>query len=191
MAINLIPSAVREKRQKGAVKRISFIGTFTALVGAVAVTAGVLFFKFAIKAQVTQLEKDIRSSKNSIKTFEDIELQARTIKKKASLVDKVISEEEHYSVVLEALTTSVPAEVSLTDLQITTPEKATVSGEVSNYLDLARFIRALLDEDKGGWLFTDVGVRSVGMGSGESSVKFDLEIGVDESLLRRGGTNNE
>ncbi len=183
MAINLLPEQFQERRRKAGARRLSVFGAVALLVGVVAVTVGVLAFKAVLAAEIGGLEKSIGDEKAKIVSQKEVELKALTLEKKLAATVKTLREANHYSELLSTLAGTVPGEISLLDLQLSSPTKFSLSGTAGDYVSLARFIRALVDPSRGGKIFADAGVRSVDLDSQTGGARFALELEIRKGVL--------
>ena len=182
MAISLLPHEATKKRTEEKVKRFSFLGAISLLLGVCAVSAGVFIFKATILHEVGNLETGIEVEKKKISAQKDLEIKAQTLEKKAETLEKVLLGMTHYSTLLDALNSITPSEVALLNISALSSKKASISGTASSYLGLARFVKAFDDPEKG-VIFSEVTLRSVSLETKTGQVKFSLEVKIKEEAL--------
>ena len=183
MAINLLPKQFQDRRRTAGAKRLSVVGAVALLVGVAAITAGVLAFKAVLASEIKGLEKSIGEEKAKIVSQKGVELKALTLEKKLATTVKILRGANQYSELLSTLAATIPGEISLLDLQLSSPTKFSLSGTAGDYVSLARFIKALVDPSRGGKLFSDAGVRSVDLDSQTGGARFALELEIRKGVL--------
>ncbi|MEA2020833.1 MAG: PilN domain-containing protein [Patescibacteria group bacterium] len=181
MAVNLIPRQVKEKREKSFWKKSSLWGSVAIFVGVAAVSAGIVIFKFSLQRDIKALEDNIDSEKTRITAQKDVELKMRDLSKRAKAAGKVLENANKYSRILDKVTALMPVRVSLSKMSMREAEQAQISGTARSYVDLARFIYAVQQDEE---LLTGLQLRSVNLDTQTGNVNFDLEVTVSKEALR-------
>lgn len=180
MAINLIPRKIKEDRQKSFWKQTTLWGAVAVLVGVGAVSIGVLIFRFALQRELTRLGEEIDTARSQIEAQKDVELKLRDLEQRADAVVKVLDDRVYYSRIMEKLTELLPQEVTFSRLRVSSPDAATLAGTASSYIDLARFINAVQEDQE---MMAGVQLRSVNLDSQTGQVGFDIDLVVREEAL--------
>lgn len=181
MAINLIPRKIKDAREQSFWKQTSLWGAVAFLVGVGAVSMGILVFRFSLQRELSRLEEEIEAERQQIRAQQDIELKLRDFERRADATVEILDERLYYSLLLERLTELLPEAVSFSRLQVNSPELAGLSGKAASYIDLARFIGAVQNDQE---MMEGVQLRSVNLDSQTGQVAFQLDLKVKkESLL--------
>ncbi len=180
MAINLIPRKIKEQREKSFWKETSIWGSVAVLVGVGAVSIGILVFRFSLQREISRLEDDIDAERQQIRAQQEIELKLRDLGRRADAAVEILDERVYYSSLLEKLTEILPEAVSFSRLQVNSPDLAALSGRAASYIDLARFIGAVQQDQE---MLEGVQLRSVNLDSQTGQVAFDLDLKVKKEAL--------
>ena len=181
MAINLLPEKVRRERKKGRVKQVSTFGMVAVLVGVAAISLGIFIFKLVLDREIENLEDQIENQRRRIKAREELEIKVRSLGEKVKALGDIFEKEEHYSFLLEELSSILPSEITLADLKVNSPTLAEISGTASSYVDLARFLEVAGVSE--GEVFTGAKLRSVNLDAQTGRVRFRLDLVVGKGVL--------
>lgn len=191
--IDLIPAEERLQRSKEKAKKLAFAGTLVLLGLALIASAGLFFYVGNLDKEVTALNNDIEDIKRRIQEKAPIEIAARNLDAKYTILSNIIKERTYYSVLLDELTYRSPVNVTIGSVESSTPETATLSGSATDYISLAKFLNSLNDQklasksatpkDKN--LFQEVSITSVSLDPLDSSVKFNFGLKLDPTLLKK------
>lgn len=185
--IELIPREIEEaKKEEKGLRTARLIGfgvlglSILAVVLLSSVVGGQMLLAKNLQGKIS--EKEIR-----IGELAATEEKVVALTDKNAALSQIFSERSYYSILLEALAKSVPQGITVTGLSaIQTGTKVGLSGETRSYLDLARFLKNLVDPEKGGSLFTQAGLTSVVFDPTKGTAQFVAEATVLETSLKKG-----
>ncbi len=191
--IDLIPAEERLQRSKEKAKKFALIFTLI-LFGITLIASGFLFYYIGtLDKKIMDTTASIEEVKKKIQDKSEIEVSARNLDAKYKILSSILSGRTYYSVLLDELTYRSPTNVTINSVESATPDKATLSGTATDYVSLAKFLNALSDQklasqsatpkDKN--LFKEVSITTVSLDSLNLSIKFNLGLQLDESLLKR------
>ncbi len=181
MAISLIPRQVKESREESFWKKSSLWGSIAVLVGVAAVSAGVVIFRFSLQNEISDLSESIDSEKSKIEAQRDVEIKLRDLSQRAEYAGDILGEANRYSRLLKKITVLLPDQVTLSKMGVRDADVAQISGTARSYIDLARFINSVQEDEE---LLTGLQLRSVNLDTQTGNVNFDLEVSVSEEDLR-------
>ena len=150
------------------------------MIGVAAISIGVVIFRLFLQRELSQLAEEITAERQQIESRQDIELKLRDLGNRADVVSTILSERKHYSRLLEKLTNLLPEEVNFARLQLRSLEAASLSGNAFSYIDLARFIEAIQEDEE---MLDGLQLRSVNLDAQTGRVSFDLDINIKEDSL--------
>jgi Tfp pilus assembly protein PilN len=187
-SINLIPQQEVREQQKVKIVKASTIVTVLVLVLVAAVS--VFYFKKTsdLNNELTQVNENIEQLRGNIRSMEPIEVKARNLYKKYSVLDKLFNERVAFSLLLEELRAREPEGLVVASLDIRGSE-AVLSGSGQNYNVISDFIRALVNPDFPSGnpdlkdLFSDVQLSTVSYDNSKATVNFSLNVTFREDKL--------
>lgn len=187
-SINLIPQQEVREQQKVKIVKVSTILTVLVLV----IVAGISIFYFKkttdLNNELSQVNADIEQLRGNIRSMEPIEVKARNLYKKYSVLDKLFKERVAFSLLLEELRVREPDGLVVASLDIRGTE-AVLSGNGQNYNVISDFIRALVDQDFPSGnpdlkdLFSNVQLSTVSYDNSKATVNFSLNVTFREDKL--------
>ena len=182
--ISLLPEELQEEKRKEGRKRTFNLVGIGAFSVAVLMLSGVLSYYFWVKSQVDTTRKKVAAEEEKILSLGEIERSARLVEEKADALNKIFTERNSYSILLDTLTKTTPQDISIQNFSITGVEKLSLSGTALNYVSLAKFLSAAVDAEKGGVLFSEAELTSVSLDRQTGTVKFNLNLILKEDGLR-------
>ncbi|MFZ2663995.1 MAG: PilN domain-containing protein [Patescibacteria group bacterium] len=188
--INLIPQEeVFVQKKTKAVKTSTYVA-----LGVLVLSGLISLYLFLaiknIKDQITVVDADINSLRSQISSLNQVEISARNLDKKFSILQTLFKERPRYSLLLEELKSRNPDELLVESMDVKTGQ-VTLSGVASNYIAIASFINNLMDKDFEGGnpllkdVFTSVTLNSVSLEKSTNQVKFFIVVNFDESKLKK------
>lgn len=182
--INLLPQDVKTKQREEKVKT-SLGNIFLILL---VITAVVSFLSSALLIQTTlsqnKLKDDATRAQTQIKDLGIIESEAQRLDSKVAALGQIITGRRRTSVLLEAIGTSIPQEITITNLSTLGADKLSVSGQSISYPSLSRFITSLLDPSLGGKVFSGADLTSASLDEVTGKIRFSLSLYVKEGSLK-------
>jgi len=196
--IELIPKEVRAVKTRTLLIRSLRLGGFVLLGAVVLVTVGLLAAVQAQTAALEDVQQQVAVEEAKLADLSEVEAKVTGLAAKSAVVGYVFEHRKYYSLLLEALSKSTPDGVTVTGLSVSQGDEIGLTGEVMSYTHLANFLRDLVDPEKGGSLFTEVGLASVTFNPVEGTAQFAANVtmarnglsGGWESLLGEGWESN-
>ena len=174
--IELIPKEIEAAKGQEVLLRKFRLVSFGFFFLTLLIFGGIFAYRLSLSAQLDNLKKQSASEVAKIAQYADVESKVLGLTYKSSAVDKILSQREHFSIALAAVSASQPSGLKVTGVDVTRGENtATIKGESANYVILAAFLRNLVDSGKGGKLFADVVLSSVTLNSSKSRAEFVIE----------------
>lgn len=172
--INLIPTELQQQRRVEEVRRsFNFVSLAFFIVLAV-VSLAVFAYRVKLGANLSNMEKLVKSEQGKIRDLSSLEEDARRLKTKAEAIGQIIKGQSHFSVLLDNLAESTPADVSVVNLSTIATDKIGVSGSAQSYVSLANFILTALDPNFGGKIFSGADLTSVSLDESSGRARFAL-----------------
>ncbi len=177
--INLIPKEERVQQAKTKVVKASTILSVLVLLIAAGV-GGYFYYKaYTIRIQVEELETKITNLRSDINGLSKIEIDARNLYKKSTILGSIFNSRAYYSVMLEELEVSVPSGVVLKSYGLNKDKAVAIAGLAQTYNQVQEFSNKLLERP----LFTEVTLNSVGLESSKERINFFILVTYNEELL--------
>lgn len=187
--INLIPQAEIKERQKTKVIKRSSVIAIIFLVLVLIVGGYYYYVTDTIKNQVSALDKDIELLRSDIRSLSDVEISARNLDKKYSVLETLFGNRLKYSLLLRELDNRKPEDLQIQSLDAK-PGTMNVSGVADSYIAIANFVNNLISKDFEGGLeplkevFTSVSLNSVSLEGATGKVKFFIVVGYDMEKIK-------
>jgi len=174
--IELIPKEIEAAKGQEVLLRKFRLVSFGFFFLTLLIFGGIFAFRLSLSAQLDNLKQQSASEVAKIAQYADVESKVLGLTYKSSAVDKILSQREHFSIALAAVSASQPSGLKVTGVDVTRGENtATIKGESANYVILAAFLRNLVDSGKGGKLFAEAVLSSVTLNSSKSRAEFVIE----------------
>lgn len=189
-SINLIPEAEMQEQTKTKAVKLSTILTVLVLV-CIAVISGYLVYTTSkLKEQKKLLEASVSDLRTEIQRMADVEINARNLDKKYSVLLAIFNNKQYNSALLEELAARKPAGVSIESLNTREENKLLLSATAGTYSDVAGFLNTLINTTFSGGrrglqkLFTSVSLTSVDLENNSGLIKFSVDIEFDPEVLK-------
>lgn len=177
--INLIPQEERIQQTKTKVVKFSTILAVVLLV-IVAGIGGYFYYKtYTLKKDLENLNNQISNLRGQITSLSTIEVEARNLYKKTTILQSIFDNRIYYSVLLKELDQSVPKNVVIDSFGVNKDNTVAISGSANTYNAVQDFTNKLLERD----IFTSVELNSVGLDSREEKISFFIIVTYNEDLL--------
>ncbi len=184
--IELIPREIEEARKRAVLVRSLRVLGLGLLTLTVMVTAALFSVVQAQKSSLRNIQQQVAAKKAALADLADTEIKVAGLTDKTKALIYIFDNRNYYSLLLEALSKGTPAGVSITDLTAASTGEISLTGEVLDYTSLANFLRDMVDPEKGGSLFTEVGLTSVSFNPSTGTAQFTAEAEVVKNGLRGG-----
>lgn len=182
--INLLPSELKSERRAEKVKG-SLAGLFLLILIVTAAVSVVLFgVSLNFKIRQESLKKESQSVKGKIADLAVVELEASRLESKLQAINQILAEKNQYSVLLNSISESAPAEVTITSLSTFGDERVAVSGNVQSYATLSKLITSFLDPALGGKVFKSADLTGASLDEVSGKIKFSLTLHIVTKSLR-------
>ena len=127
--------------------------------------------------KITTIPLARRSTEETvIKNFQKEELASKILKSKVLSIASIFDLRPDFADTLNQVQSLIPEGVGLTDLGVSKDFKVTVSGNARSSADLSNFLLSLIDEQKGGKIFSNVSLNAL---SGDNAGAFKFSITMD------------
>jgi len=177
--INLIPQEERVQQTKTKVVKVGTILSLIILV-IVASIGGYFYYKaYTAKEQVEALETEITNLRSDINELSKIEIDARNLFKKSTILNSIFDSRAYYSKMLEELEVSIPSGVTIKSYGLTKDTAVSIAGFAQTYNQVQEFSNRLLERP----LFIEVTLNSVGLENNKESINFFILVSFNEELL--------
>uniref|UniRef100_A0A832E0L1 PilN domain-containing protein n=1 Tax=candidate division WWE3 bacterium TaxID=2053526 RepID=A0A832E0L1_UNCKA len=181
--IELIPKEIEAAKSREARLRQIRLAGFGFFLLSFLIAGGIFAFSWSLSTQLKDLQQESAKQVAQIAQFADVESKVLGLADKSLALTEILTQRDYFSIAVEAVEASRPAELKVTGLTIQKDKTLiTINGETANYIVLAAFLQNLLDIQKGGTLFTDVGLSSVNLNSAKGTAEF-----VIEAITRKNG----
>jgi Tfp pilus assembly protein PilN len=190
-AINLIPTQEKVQQNKTKlVKMSTVVAIFIVVI--VGIVSAVLFYQVTtLKKEISDYETAIARYRDDIKGMTAIEVSARNLDSKYSALKDLLDMRTYYSVLFDETMRRKPDSVDIETFSVNSDGKITLSGEGTDYIAIADFVKALSDLNYAGAgeglaaVFTDVTLNNVNLDAQTSRANYFIGVTVNESLLKR------
>ncbi|MBN1162665.1 PilN domain-containing protein [Patescibacteria group bacterium] len=189
-SINLIPQQEKQEQQKTAIVKASTVFSIVLLVIVAGVSAYLFFEARKYQTKLGQVNDEIEDHRSKINAKKQVEIDARNLDKKYSVLEELFKNRIHYSVLLREFVLRTPAGVTINQFDVRN-KSISLSGYATSYISVADFINSLLGKSGASAssslgleeLFTAVKLNSVSLDSGNKEVKYSIAIDYDPSKL--------
>ncbi len=179
--INLLPRLKEESEQERKLKRVLTAGSPVAL-AIYGVFLILIYIYWTIQvSSVNDLKTKIVKTEEAITSQKETESLYRGAKTKIAGISLILGTHINYASVLSHIEQIIPAEISLTSLDIKENGNVEISLQAPNSAVLTAFLNALLDQNAGGKYFSHASLTSLVLsrdGSYLFSLTFQLNPGV-------------
>jgi Tfp pilus assembly protein PilN len=177
--INLIPKEERIQQTKTKVVKFSTILAVVLLV-VVAGIGGYFYYRvYNLKKELKATNTDITNLRSEITSLSTIEIEARNLYKKTTILQSIFDNRIYYSTLLKELEQSVPDKVVVDSFGVNKDNTVAISGSAETYNLVQDFTNKLLSRD----IFTSVELNSVGLDSRDGKISFFIIVSYNEDLL--------
>jgi len=177
--INLIPQEERVRQVKTKVVKASTTLSILVLV-LVAGVGGFFYYKVhTVRTQVKDLEHKITNLRSDINDLSKIEIDARNLYKKSTILGSIFDSRAYYSKMLEELEVSVPSGVTIKSYGLNKENAVAIAGLAQTYNQVQEFSNKLLERP----LFTEVTLNSVGLENNKERINFFILVAYNRELL--------
>lgn len=193
LEIDLIPQEERVKRSQERIQK--FVMVFSVVIFVLTTIASVALFLYvrSMDTKIGEAQRGIEDKKAKIAEKSAIEISARNLDAKYKVLSNILSSRTYYSILINELSLRTPKTVSLSTIDSSIPEQVNLSGVAIDYISLAKFLNSLSDpnissgsalpKDKN--LFKEVAINSVTLDPVNAQAKFNLNLTIDSSLLKK------
>ena len=163
-----------------------FLFIFLFFIVSLLIFGGIFAFRLSLAPKLAGLEEDSAQEVAGIAQFAEIEAKVLGLENKSSALTKILAQRDYFSVVLAAVEPSRPANLKVTGVTIQKDNVLiTINGETASYVTLASFLQNLVDDGKGGKLFTNVILSSVNKSNAKGTAEFMIETTTKKDGLKR------
>jgi type IV pilus assembly protein PilN len=181
-SINLIPQSEVQEQVKAKALKASTVFTLLLLVIAGGISAYLYLTNKDLKDQVAILDTEIEGLRSKITDMTAIEVSARNLDKKYSVLKSLFGSRYYYSDLLTEIENHRPPGITFGSFNMREPGEVSVTGTGSTYIDISDFTNNLLADSD---LFVSVSLNSVSLQSKDNSVNFAIVVSFNESALQR------
>lgn len=180
--INLIPQYEVASQTRLKVVRVSSIVSILLLLIIVGISGYYYYNVYQLKQEMSVIDSSITDYRSQITSLTDIEIIARKLYAKTTVISSILSDRNYFSILLEELQTSTPPDVRVADFTMTKGNKITLTGYGDSYNSIQDFINNLLAND----VFTDVKLNSVGLSNNkDNGVSYFIVVNYDSNHLHK------
>lgn len=187
--INLIPETEAYEQQRSKLVKVSTIIAIVFLV-VISIVSGVLFYTTNnLNNQIKSLDVDIQNLRSEIKLMSDIEISARNLYKKYTVLQSLLNERIRYSSLVIEVRRRQPEALLVQDMDVKNG-KMNISGVTNDYVSISNFVNNLLDKNFSEGnpdlkeVFTAVALNSVSLEGSTNKVKFFIVVDFDSGKLK-------
>ena len=136
--------------------------------------------------RLTSLEEAVGEQTSKVVAFAETEEMVLGLAAKSAVLRKIFTERDYFSLLLEAMEKSTPPGLTVTGLSARRDEaRVTISGETLGYVELADFLKNLVNVNLGGTLFTEAALTSVTLDPASGKVDFVAEVTMRRNGLKK------
>ena len=184
-SLNLLTK--EEKRKQFQVKAVKLSTVFTILLLILSGAAAGYFYMTSrnIKSDVEEAETRISSARAEINSLPEVEIAARNLYQKYSVVEDIFSNRPHYSYLLDHFDSKIPSGVSVSSFSFRGGDEINISGDADNYVLVAEFLEALNEEEsEGDQVFMSASLSSASLTSSDRTVSYTITLTYDAGALK-------
>ena len=141
--INLLPEQSGEDKQKLKQRKLVTQVSVVVLVLTIVAVATLFGAKLFLQARASGLDQEIATQEQRVQAKKSEEGIYRALDAKLTSLSTFFASQRHFSNFFEQFEKTVPDSMRLTDVTVTKEGLATITGNVSNYADLAGFYEKL------------------------------------------------
>lgn len=190
-SINLIPQQeVQEQTQTKVVKLSSIVTVIVCVL--VAIISGLIIYQqVQINNEISAVNAEVDTLRQSIVSKAAVEVVARNLDKKYSTIQGIFSSRNVFSRLASEVASRTPNGVVLESFTLQKGGVINLAGSADNYISIATFTNNLLDKNFAGGdptlkdLFTSVTLNSVSLEKSINSVRFSINVNINNDALRR------
>jgi hypothetical protein len=185
--IELIPKEIEAAKSKDTLERRVRLFGFLFFIVSLLIFGGIFAFRLSLATKLSGLEEDSAKEVAGITQFAEVEAKVLGLENKSSALTKILAQRDYFSIALAAVVgASQPANLKVTGVTIQKDNVLiTINGETASYVTLASFLQNLVDDSKGGKLFTSVLLSSVNQNNAKGMAEFVIEATTKKDGLKR------
>ena len=189
--IDLIPAEERIKRSKEKAKKLVLVVSlilFVLTLGA----SGYVYYKIKqLDQQTAEIIAQVETKKAKIEEKAGIEIAARNLDSKYKVLSQILADRLYYSKLLDELVLRTPENITITSIDSSVQDTASLAGVALDYISLAKFLNSLADPKVASAsasaenLFKEVVINTVTLDPLDASARFNLSVTLDAELLKK------
>jgi Tfp pilus assembly protein PilN len=138
-----------------------------------------------LKSSVEAVNNRVSSARATIDEMATVEIAARNLYQKYSIIEDILIDRPHYSFLLEHFEAKIPPGVSVESFSFRGDDEISISGEASSYITVSNFLGNLKAPEEA-QVFEDASLGSASLNSADRTVSYSITIIYDiESLKGR------
>ena len=197
-SINLIPKEEQVLQKKSQVVKFSTVLSILLLVIVAGVAAFYFYTASNIDAQLKAENARTAGLRSDIGKLSTIEITARNLDKKYSMLEKIIAERQRFSLALKDLEIRTPENIKVDDLSLNADSTLAAAGLGEDYLSISDFVNLLTEDGDiettksekyselhGKKVFKEVALNSVSLDAQNKSVKYFIVISYLKDVLTK------
>ncbi len=179
--INLLTDQEIQQRRKIFFVHFSTVISAIVLLITLGISGYYMFTTSALKKEVAATKSEIELSRTKISEMSQIEITARNLGAKVTILKDMFSSRQYYSMMLEDLATRVPSTVSIEEFAFGLDGSVSISGVGDTYLDISKFIDNLLVSE----IFTSANINTVNLDINSGKVSYFIVVNYSAEKLTK------
>lgn len=186
--IDLIPLEERVQQEHENTTKHFIIFGISAFFIVIVVFIGLSLYTKNLDKTISELKSSVDSKKTLIIEKSDIEVTIRNLDLKTASLSNILQNKNYYSILLAEIAKRVPETVGINTIDTSQESLINISGTAKDYVSLAKFLNSLTlnsSTSTSANIFKQVSISSVTLDPFSSDAKFNLNVTIEPSLLKR------
>lgn len=186
--IDLIPLEERIQQEHEKTRKEFIIFSVSVFVIVLIIFIGLSLYTKNLDEKIAELKSSVDSKKTLIIEKSDIEVTIRNLDAKTASLSNILQNKNYYSILLDEIAKRVPKTVGINTIDTSQVSQVNISGTAKDYVSLAKFLNSLTQNQSSSPsanIFKEVSISSVTLDPFSSDAKFNLNVTIEPSLLKK------
>lgn len=186
--IDLIPLEERVQQEQEKTRKEFIIFSVSVFVIVLIIFIGLSLYTKNLDEKISELKSSVESKKTLIIEKSDIEVTIRNLDAKTASLSNILQNKNYYSILLDEVAKRVPKTVGINTIDTSQVSQVNISGTAKDYVSLAKFLNSLTQNQSSSPsanIFKAVSISSVTLDPFSSDAKFNLNVTIEPSLLKK------
>lgn len=180
--VNLVPQEVRVEKRKIGLKKFFTLASLLTLLLSVAVIVSLVVINLAQKAAINSARGKIINEQKVIASQIGTVQMVKELETRYQVLKELYAKKQRYSRLIKLLPTILPQGSQIEQFALN-GKQIQVSMNTNGVVDVAKFLKVVIDPAKGGVLFSQVELKSVAIDTRTGRCNFSITLTLKDQVL--------